>query len=80
MIISEIIADNLFSVCDSERGLRDSELAQEEMIASPDLAGAARLMGGEGGYGSFSIISNQFAGASAGQGGYAMHANGPIIK
>ena len=41
-------------------------------------AGAVRQREG-GGNGSFSIIWNQFDGARSGR-GYAMHANGPIIK
>lgn len=54
LIISEIIADNLFSVYDTEwdaQGAQDNgtESAQEEMIARRDLAGAVLVIreGGE---------------------------------
>ena len=55
LIISEIIADNLFSVYDREwdaQGAQDNgteESAQEEMIELRDLAGAVLVIRGGGG-------------------------------
>ena len=67
----------------TERGAQDNgtESAQEEMIArrDPGGGGGGATERGGGGNGSFSIIWNQFDGARSGR-GYAMHANGPIIK